>query len=271
MRSRKILLAASILPLLAVFGQEGPHLPNPQGMVSDYAGKLSPATKRQLENLLVGFRDRSRGIEVAIVLMPHSYLGGLPIEDYALELGRAWGVGGGQDKAGLLLLVAIRDPDERGRYSGQTRLEVSRQLEGDIPDGLAGEIIRRMSDDLRAGRFDQAITAAAQTILATLAEKRGISLEGIESQYAYKAPARRSRPYVSTEIIFAIMIMMAILIMIGILVMASMYGRRGFQGIFYRSSSDFVGFGSGGDFGGGDFGGFGSGGDFGGGGASDSW
>lgn len=286
-RSRKILPGAFLLALLfsAAFGQAVPHFPKPQGMVSDYAGKLSPAAKQRLENLLINFRDRSGGISLAIVLVPHSYLGGLPIEDYALELGRTWGVGGGPDKAGLLLLVAIKGPDERGQYSGQTRLEVSRSLEGDIPDGLAGEMIRRMRDDLRAGRFDQAVTAGAQTILATLAEKRGISLEGIESRYAYRAPAPQ-RGLDATTIIQVLIVVFAVIIPLILAIRGSMKSRRKSQTPFtedhlwllglsdfdrFSSAGDSGRFGSGGDFGGGDFGGFDSGGDFGGGGASDSW
>jgi hypothetical protein len=39
------------------------NVPQPQGMVSDFAGKLTPETKSNLEALLMNFRDRSGGIE----------------------------------------------------------------------------------------------------------------------------------------------------------------------------------------------------------------
>jgi uncharacterized protein len=254
-------------------------------MLSDYSGKLTPETSRQLETLLRNFRDRS-GIEVATALVPFEYLKDYPIEEYALQLGRQWGVGRGAQKEALLLLVAVKQPDSRGVYSGGSRLEVSRRLEGDIPDGLAGEIIRRMRDDLRAGRFDQALTTGVQTVLATIAQKRNISLEGINRSYAYQPaerPARRSRGFSPFTIIIIIFVIFSILSMFGGGGGRGgrRYGRRG-SGIDWILLPLIFGSGSGwggrsggssgwGGGGGGDFGGFGGGGDFGGGGASDSW
>jgi uncharacterized protein len=141
--------------------------------VSDFAGKLSPDTKQALEALLRTFADRN-GIELAVVTIPFDDMHGLAIEDYSLSLGRRWGIGSGPEKLGLLLLIAIKPADNDGRYHGATRLEVSRKLEGDIPNELAGEIIRTMRDDFAAGRFDQAIKAGVDLISATLSKKRGI-------------------------------------------------------------------------------------------------
>jgi uncharacterized protein len=157
------------------------RLPLPQGLVSDFARKLSPATKQQIETLLLNFRNRT-GIEVAVVTIPFDNMQGYPIEEYALRLGRQWGVGRDSQKRALLLLVAIKPPDAQGVYSGGTRLEVSRHLEGDIPDILAGELIRKMRDGFVAGRFDQALTTGIQMILATLAQRLAVSMEGNRSE-----------------------------------------------------------------------------------------
>ncbi|HET9531705.1 MAG TPA: TPM domain-containing protein [Blastocatellia bacterium] len=277
------------------------QIPQPQGMVNDFAGKLTPATRQQLETLLRNFRDRS-GIEVTTVLVPFESMQGYPIEEYALQLGRQWGVGRGSEKLGMLLLIAIKQPDSQGQYQGGSRLEVSRHLEGDVPDGLAGEIIRRMRNDLRAGRFDQAATTGVQSILATLAEKRGISLEGIDRRYAYQpaqrqTPASRGRGFSPFTIIVFIFVIFFIISLFGGGGGGGRGGRRygrrdsGIEWLLLplifgsgsnwggggrsRDSSGWGGFGGGGSGwgggGGGDFGGFGGGGDFGGGGASDSW
>lgn len=295
-RFYQLLSASIVLLFLASASTAQIKLPQPQGMVSDFAGKLTPETKRQLETLLINFRDRSQ-IEVATVLVPFDDLQGYPIEEYALQLGRQWGVGRGSEKLALLLLVAIKPPDSQGLYQGGSRLEVSRHLEGDIPDGLAGEIIRRMRTDLRAGRFDQAITAGVQTTLATLAEKRGISLEGIDKSYAYRPAARPAPRRGRSFSPFAIIVFVFVILFIISLFRGGggggrggrRYGRRdsgidwlllplifgsgsgwGSGGGRSSGSSDWGGSGWGGS-GGGDFGGFGGGGDFGGGGASDSW
>src|SRR5260370_28289123 len=91
----------------------------------------------------------------------------------------------------MWLLVPIKPAEAAGLYHGVTRLEVSRHLEGDVPDGLAGALISRMHNDFQAGRFDQALTTGVQTILATLAQKRGIAMDGIDSNFAYRpAPYR---------------------------------------------------------------------------------
>ncbi len=100
--------------------------------------------------------------------------------------------GRGQEKLGLLLLVALKPPDEKGECPGESRLEVGRHLEGDVPDGLAWEMIRRMRDDLKACRIDQGLTTGVKTLLATVAQSRGVSIEGIDSNQAYRPQQRRA-------------------------------------------------------------------------------
>jgi uncharacterized protein len=295
---RQFFIGAALLILLTTASFADLPLPQPQGMLSDFAGKLSPTTKVQIETLLQSFREKS-GIEVAVVTVPFDDMQGSPIEDYALRLGRQWGVGRDSEKRALLLLVAIKSPDSQGVYHGSTRLEVSRHLEGDVPDILAGELIRKMRDDFSAGRFDQALTTGTQTILATISQRLGISMNGVDATQAARAPVRQPARAPSRRgggiSLFGIII-------IGFVVIAILRalfgggrggggGRRGGLGsdfllwaILFGSSGGRGGgwgsFGSGGDSswggggdsgGGGDFGGFGGGGDFGGGGASDSW
>jgi uncharacterized protein len=277
------LLLSFSIPALAQL-----NLPQPQGFVNDFAGKLSAGKITQLDSLLRAFRDRTGGIEIAIVTLPHEQLQGYTPHDYALALGRQWGLGGGTDKSAAVLLVAIKPPDANGLYSGNTWLEVSRHLEGDVPDALASEITRRMRDNTRAGRFDEAIDMGTQTLLATIAQSRGISIEGLNQSYAYRPAQNRQRrsSRISPLAILAIVFVVFMII--------SALGRRGGGGRGgggrRRYSSDWMiwpiifggggpgGFGGyrggsdwGGSGGGGGFEGFGGGGDFGGGGAGDSW
>ncbi|HVF92629.1 MAG TPA: TPM domain-containing protein [Blastocatellia bacterium] len=289
---RAISVSLKVAGLLLILSSISPaqiKVPQPQGLMNDFAGKVSPDPRASLENLLENFRDRT-GIEVAVVTIPYDDLQGYTIEEYGLQMGREWGIGRGSDKAAALLLAAIKPPDQTGRYSGATRLEISRKLEGDIPDGLAGELIRRMRDDFRAGRFDQALTTGTQTLLATIAQKRGLSIEGIDQRYAYTQPApaaRRGRGISPSLIIAGIFILFIIINSIrgggggrggrgrrgggggDWLLLPLIFGGGGSGGFGgYRGGSSW---GGGGGGGGGGFGGFGGGGDFGGGGASDSW
>ncbi len=193
-KAKNAVLTSVILILLTTVSLADSQLPKPQGMLSDFAGKLSPASRQQIETLLRNFRDRT-GIEIAVVTISFDDMQGDPIEEFALRLGREWQVGRDAEKRALLLLVAIKAPDNQGAYHGGTRLEVSRHLEGDVPDILAGELIRKMRDDFLAGRFDQALTTGTQTILATLAQRLGISMDGIDSSQAARQPVRQpARP-----------------------------------------------------------------------------
>src|SRR5262245_18370830 len=275
-----------------------PQVPQPRGMLNDFAGKLGSGTSQQLETLLENFRDRT-GIEVSVVTVRFDDMQGYPIEDYALTLGRQWGVGRDSQKRALVLLVAIKEPDGQGAYHGGTRLEVSRRLEGDLPDSIAGDLIRKMKGDFQAGRFDSALSTGTQTILATLAQRTRSSIEGVDATQAVRQPVRQapgSRRGRSNFPCLALLILFFVVLALvkafsgrgrgggrrdggigsDLLLWALLFGRRrggGWNtswGGDRDSSWGGGGWGGGGDDGGG-FGGFGGGGDFGGGGASDSW
>ena len=286
------LAAAGAVVFLASVSYAQPQVPPPSGMANDFAGKLTPDKRLQLETLLTNFRDRS-GVEITVVTINSDDMKGYSVEDYGLELGRQWRVGRGSTGRALVLLVAIQEQGADGLYRGNTRLEVSRHLEGELPDILAGEVIRKMRDDLKAGRFDQALTIGTQTIVATLAEKLGVSMEGIDKSQAARPVVRRprtgSRGISPFLIVVGIFIVLAIIRGIGggggggsrrrgsgldWIIWPIIFGSMGGGG--NRDDSNWGGFGGGGlgggdDSGGGGFGGFGGGGDFGGGGASDSW
>ena len=86
-------------------------------------------------------------------------------------------------KDGLLLVVAIND---RKYYT-----QVSRHLEGDLNDGLVGQIQRdRLVPQFKQGNYRQGIYDTVQAYVATLAEKRGFKVEGVESEIRRSGTAR---------------------------------------------------------------------------------
>jgi uncharacterized protein len=253
-------------------------LPPPTGFVNDYANVIDAATKTRLETILTNLRDQHQ-IEFAVVTVPTT--GGEDIFDYTLAVARGWGIGSkDSDQAGLLLLVAINDR----KYFTQ----VSRHLEGDLPDGLTGQIQReRLVPPFKQGNYAKGIADTVETYVATLAEKRGFSIAGIDQSRAYH-PRQRTGSSSSGGLPSPICI--GIIILFVIIMIFSNRGRRGGGGgggcmnllllnaLFNaassggRSSSGWGGGGSsGGDSGFGGFGGFGGGGDFGGGGSGGSW
>ena len=161
-------------------------------------------------------------------------------------------------------------------------------LEGDLNDGLIGQIQRdRLVPQFRRGNYSQGIYDTIQAYVATLAEKRGFTIEGIDRSYAARTPRERPRLQPAAGmpsscctlgiIIFVIIIILLSMrcgdgggsgclnmFLLGSLLNSG--GRGGWGG----SSSGWSGGGFGGG-GGGFGGGFGGGGDFGGGGAGGSW
>ncbi len=244
--------------------------PNPPRLVVDTANVIDPATNERMETILENLNQRA-DIQFAVVTVKTT--GDRDIFDYSLAVARGWGIGSSEgEKNSALLLVAV---DDR-KY----QIQVSRHLEGDLPDGLVGEIGRQMRAPFRAGDYSTGLMNAVQTFVATLAEKRGINIAGIDQQYAYRDAPQRSRP--SSRGISPCAILFIIVIILIFLLSSRGRGGGGGSGclnllllnaLFNSGGSSSGGWGSGGggSGGGGGFGGFGGGGDFGGGGAGGSW
>jgi uncharacterized protein len=251
-------------------------LPEPFTPVVDYANVIEPATRGRLEAIYKNLKQRA-DIEFAVVTVTTT--GDRDIFEYSLDIARGWGIGSKEgEKNGLLLVVAVNDR----KYFTQ----VSRHLEGDLNDGLVGQIQReRLVPQFRRGNYSQGINDTIQSYVATLAEKRGFTIEGIDQSYAARAPRERPRSQPTTGIpstcrTLGIIIFVIIIIFLStrrgggggclnMFLLGSLLNSAG-RGGWGGSSSGWSGGGFGGG-GGGFGGGFGGGGDFGGGGAGGSW
>ncbi|HUP03017.1 MAG TPA: TPM domain-containing protein [Bryobacteraceae bacterium] len=242
----------------------------PQGYVSDFAGVIDASSRAQLDNYC-GVVERSTGAQIALVTLPS--LEGEPIEDVANEIFHAWGVGQKSSNEGIMLLLAIGDR--------RSRLEVGYGLEPALPDGLSGSILRQMAPALRQQQYGEAMMAAAETIGATIAHAKNVSLTA--------TLPRTMRPTTVDTIPWPLLIggvfLFLWLLRAGGAYRGYGYGYGGGPGGFLAGMilgsmlnsggrSGMGGLNSGGGFGGfdsgGGFGGFG-GGDSGGGGASGGW
>ena len=195
-------------------------LPAPTGFVNDYAEVIDAPTQERMETILRNLNDRAQ-IEFSVVTVRTT--AGQPIYDYSLAVARGWGIGPGDNASkGLLLLVAV---DDR-RY----QIQVSRHLEGDLPDGLVGEMGRRMREPFRANNYSAGMMTAVETFVATLSEKQGFSIEGIDRSRAYRPrtgsdEGLRGAPR-PTGMSFAACCIIGIVILI-VLSLMSRGGRRG--------------------------------------------
>ncbi len=238
---------------------------NPQGYVSDFAGVIDAGAKQDLEQYAARL-EKATGVQMALVTL--RTIEGQPIELFANDLFRRWGIGQkGKDEGLLLLLVT----DDR-----RSRLEVGRGLEPIITDGTAGSLLRQMRPALRDNRYGEALGTAAHELGQRIAQAKGVT---IPAQYQ---PKQRVREEPSGGIPWPVIIL-------GLVIFFSMFGGGGrrrrhggvggggfLPGLILGSLMNRPGFGGHGrgGFGGYDsgdsFGGFG-GGDSGGGGASSSW
>src|ERR1041385_5731705 len=125
-----VVALTAVIPAAAQSEQS--PLPVPTGYVNDYAKVIDDGTKSRMETTLTNL-DRQHQIQFAVVTVDTT--NGREIFDYSLAVARGWGIGSKDvQKSSLLLLVAIKD---RKYYT-----QVSRHLEGDLPDGLAGQLER---------------------------------------------------------------------------------------------------------------------------------
>jgi uncharacterized protein len=252
-------------------------LPKPTGYVNDYAGVIDSATKDRIETTL-GNLDRQQQMQFTVVTIDTT--AGQDIFDYSMAVARGWGIGSKDaTKPSLLLLVAIKDR----KYFTQ----VSRHLEGDLPDGLVGQIQReQLVPAFKAGQYGQGLADTIDEYIATVAKNNGFSTDTIFPAGATRKPDRVA---VAKKSVFASVII-GLIFIAGIVIFLILVGGRGgrggggggWLGLLLLStlmnsgrgsgSSGWSGggFGGGGSSGGG-FGGFGGGGDFGGGGAGGSW
>src|SRR5256714_11778991 len=143
-------------------------LPKPTGYVNDYAAVIDSATKDRLETTL-GNLDREQQIQFAVVTV--NTTGGQAIFDYSLAGARGWGIGSKDtSKPSLLLLVAIKDR----KYFTQ----VSRHLEGDLPDGLVGQIQReQLVPAFRAAQYGKGLSNTINAYISTVGAKNGLSTD----------------------------------------------------------------------------------------------
>lgn len=255
---RTIIAFLLIILSVAGFAQDFPAKPNK--LVNDYTGTLTTEQIQRLEQKLVAFDD-STSIQVAIAILKS--VGEYDINDYALQLGRAWGVGTKGKDNGVMIVVALGDR----KISIQTGYGV----EGVLPDMYTRRIIENdIKPHFKAGAYFDGLDAGTNAIIALS-----------KGEYKNDKPKVSKRGSGGSGIIAIIIIVVVVIILLkkggGGGGGSQVIGGRGVADALFwsmllgggRGSGGGGGWG-GGSSGGGGFGGFG-GGSFGGGGSSGSW
>ena len=156
-------------------GQSPIPLPSPFTPIVDNANVIDADTENKLGSIYLNLKERA-DVEFAVVTV--DTIGGQDIFEYSLAIYRGWGIGS-KTNDGFLLLIAVKD---RKYYT-----QVGYHLEGDLNDGLVGEIQRQyLVPEFKRGNYSKGVYDTVQAYVATLAEKRGFTIEGIDRSYAYR-------------------------------------------------------------------------------------
>ena len=147
MPTRRVTAVVVVLLALTCTSVLHAALPEHTGAVTDLASVLSPGAEQAIL-ARVGDVEAKTTAEIAVATVPS--LDGMSVEDYGNRLFRQWGIGQKGKDNGVLILVA---PSDR-----KVRIEVGYGLEGVLPDGLAGDIIRTQAiPAFRDGNFEKGI------------------------------------------------------------------------------------------------------------------
>ena len=238
--------------LLVVFALSAPalaqQLPALTGRVVDQAAIIPAEQKSAIEQMLAEHEAKT-GEQVVVATV--SSLGGREIEEYGVDLARAWALGQKGKNNGVLMLVA---PNERA-----VRIEVGYGLEGELTDAISKLIIEgSILPRFKAGDMPGGIRRGVDDIIAVLS--------GNADAFAKRAKERVSQEdsvWSGGTVLLFMFVMFVILKIVG-------GGRRRRYG---GGPWGPIILGGGGGFGGGSSGGgfSGGGGSFGGGGASGRW
>ncbi len=148
-----------ILPLSA-YAEAAQPTPMPGTSVHDFAGVISAEKKAAIQAQARQLKEQYQ-TEIAVVTIDS--LQGEDSFDYSMRMARAWGIGSKDNYIrGLLILVAIKDR--------KTAFRTSRHIEGELTDGVTGDIGRRMNVYFKQGDFGGGLNMGMGMILERLKE-----------------------------------------------------------------------------------------------------
>lgn len=268
-RMKQLLIIGLLLLAQLIGAAQGveryfPQQPNPPRLVIDdeRLNILTPEQEDALEKKLVAYDDSTSN---QILVVTTADIGDYDISDFAVALGRAWGVGNKGFNNGIVLVVLI----DKERNKRKVWIATGYGLEGAIPDITAKQIIENdILPNFKANDIYRGLDEGTSDLMRAAAGE-------------YKPPAGYRKRGVGKgggSIVGAIILFIIIMIVISNINRGGgggMISRRGYRRwnngppvMWFPTGGGGRSFGGGG-FGGG-FGGFG-GGSFGGGGAGGSW
>ncbi|HJR07623.1 MAG TPA: TPM domain-containing protein [Pyrinomonadaceae bacterium] len=149
-----------LLTALSAYAEVAQPTPMPKTFVHDFAGVITDEKKAEIQAQAQRLKDEFK-TEIAVVTIDS--LQGEDSFDYSMRMARSWGIGSkDNDIRGLLILVAIKDR--------KTAFRTSRHIEGEITDGVTGQISRQMNPYFKQGDFGGGLSAGMGMVLERMKE-----------------------------------------------------------------------------------------------------
>lgn len=168
----KLLLYLSFLSCLWANPVFSLDIPIHTGPVVDLAGAFTRSENTQISSSLLQFKNKY-GPQIQVVTIPD--LQDETIESFSIKIVEKWQLGSKDKDDGVLLLIATRDR--------KVRIEVGQGLEGDLPDVVAGRIIRvGIIPFFKKGQISTGVLAG----LDMIAESIGGKLENIPAPQIHR-------------------------------------------------------------------------------------
>ncbi len=168
---KKIITLLSVLILsiclsVSVFAIDIPQ-PTSDFFVNDFANVISEDDKDAIMQIGADIYNQTTA---QVVVVTVDSLDGYEVSEYALELGREWGVGSEETNNGIVILLSVNDR--------KVTIQVGYGLEGAVTDSMAGRIL----DDyaypyLSNDDFSTGLTEAYKALANLVCEEYGIMLD----------------------------------------------------------------------------------------------
>ncbi len=267
-------VAASVAALPMGAAAQGAQLPQPVGLVNDFAHVIPAAQADRITQIANNVRTKSRG-EIAVVTL--SDIGDRDPSNVGIALIRQWKIGKAGNpgdptrNAGAVILVVPKETNSDGR--GRCWITTGSGAEGFITDADAGDMCRDAIPDFRQRDYGAGIALLTYETAQRFAKEYNFA---VDTTLAVAVPPAASEHHgggVSPVAMFFLLLFFYGFLNI---IARRAGGRGGCLPIFLPFGGGWSGGGGGGGWsggggGGGGFGGFGGGGGTSGGGGGSSW
>lgn len=170
MKNVKIVAIAILVLICLSVSAFAIDLPQPTAdfFVNDFANVIDSEDEDEIQNIGVDLFNQTNA---QVVVVTVNSLDGYDVSEYALELGREWGVGSENENNGVVLLLSVTDRE--------VTIQVGYGLEGCLNDAKTGRILDTYAIPyLSQDDFSTGLIEAYKAIVSVVSEEYGVELVG---------------------------------------------------------------------------------------------